>query len=396
MERVEGAVGVPEGEIGDVAEAVGRVNLAIEAAVAPGDVALDGGHEIEVVERRRHHGPLRVGPAGEADGVEQRLPGAGRLLRGVGEGPGRHLRSEVLGGLVGRDEGEAHLQLDRARRQIEGEGHAHARAARLRARRGGHAIVPDQGLGPGGAGAGRKEDVVPAKAVGHASHGVEAAPQAVAGGIEGDLGRRHGAAVEVVIEIEDHLAGGGPGRVGVAVVGGVHRGGEVDGDAVVEGDRIVAGRGRLGGLLEGGAVSSRGGDGRIEGGDGHQRQHAVVGGAGAVQVQVGEAEDGVVAVPVAGEVQESDGAPRPLGVGSDLDEALGRGRAHGGAAHAVGEAAAADEDGRDLRGLAPGDGRAGRRGVDGDPVGAALRAGDRSGAEGEEHRGAGEGAHARV
>lgn len=110
-----------------------------------------------------------------------------------------------------------------------------------------------------------------------------------------------------MVEIDDELLGFAIGE-GVAVDAAVRGGGELHEDVVVaEAHLIVAGRGLLGFVAEARAVAAVGvvGGAGVKlhlAGEGHQQNVAHIGVAGAAEVGVTEAHDGLVAILVAGAV----------------------------------------------------------------------------------------------
>ena len=135
-----------------------------------------------------------------------------------------------------------------------------------------------------------------------------------------------------MVEIDDHAAAARSccGRKGVAVVRGVHCRRQLGADVPLrreQGHRVIPGRRRLGALVHLEVVGEpRTGEHgrRVDRIERHYPQYAVIGRAGAVQVQVREALDVVVAGPIAAVMEEIGRAIGPAGVGAHLGETARR------------------------------------------------------------------------
>ena len=353
IDRVQRAVRVPEREIRHVVEALRLGDRAGEADVVAVDVAEDRRHEEQVVECRGQLRLVRGAAPGERNGGSGACPRRRGRSRLCVERERRHLGHEVRLSGRRRYEREPDLQLDRAghaplprAREVEVEVDTNPRPRRRRARRRRVPGAPDDRVRPGSVRPRREVDHVAAEAARHPPEAAEAPGKRLRGRVE-----RHGlgrdAAAQVVVEVDDDVPDRGGSGVRVPVVRGVRGRRDLDLDgAVVEGDAVRARGGRLGRLVEGRRVPFLVRLRPVPGCERHHAEHAVVLISRAVEMHVREAEDGGVPVPVAGAVEEIDGAVFAARLGADLGHSLRRGCTGERAANAVAEAPRADEEGR--------------------------------------------------
>ena len=343
IERIEGAVGVPEREIRHEGIAARLAHLT-GVGEAPVGVAVDPRHHEGVVQRRVEGRDLIVliRRRVHRDRVQPGVPGGhGGGVVGA-EVPRGHLRRQVRRRPVEGDEGEAHLGLDvLAVGHAEIQPHAHVRPGRRGGAVGEHRVaLPYVRRGPRLV-EGHHE--VQGEAARHSSVRLDAAldrlpvghqrqrPVGVIGAVVG-LG-------DPVVEVDDQRPRGrGRGKL-VDLVRRVRRCRELGLNAALERDAVEArGRHLIAGRERGGVLL----DPQLRGHEGGHRQdaqHAVVLRAGPVEVEVREGQDRGVAGPVAVVVKEVDRRVLARGLRSHPRHPVGH--AGGGRGVACGEGVAA-------------------------------------------------------
>ena len=325
VQRRDGAVGVPQRQVRHLLPP-GRDHRRLAGELVRAvDVADHRRHQERVIQARVERAALGLGAAGQLDDAELAPPRVGRRAANRIEVHRRNLGVEVSPRALDRDQ----RQPERDRARAGGQ-----RDRRAGAGRGPHLMRRERGRGA-------RDEVqrVAAEPGRHPAEMVELPRDLARGVIDGDRRGVDRAALQHLREVHDERAGR---RKGEPLDRDPRRGRELDRDAAVERDPVVARRDVLVGLGEAPLVVDHAGLARIERERGHHGQHAVVGRARAVEVDRREPADAIVLGVVAREVLEADGPERAVGIGPGLGEPVRRDRADKAAAIREAEAPGPD------------------------------------------------------
>ena len=353
-QRMQGAVRVPQGEGGVVRPAVRLVDGIVGSAITAVAVHEQRGAEQGVVQRRVEAGELCPVPV-RLHRSQRVTPLPLRRRTQAIEVPARRLRIEVGDGVVlaHRRDGDFHQhRLPGGRGDIEGGDQLASLDLRalsrifLAGRR--KSLVGNVLLGVvqlvtrEGSGEAHGEVQLPARRP--AARFAKARDRAIRPHAQPRPRNLAGVVVHAGAQVQHDVARLACGK-GVAVHAYARAGGELGAYlVVVQGDGVVAGLGRLGGVAEARGVSAAGLVGIAPfqlqfAGGGHQQQIAEIGMAGAGEVGVGEADDRGVVVAITRCPAVAVLAWLDARIRGQLDHAVG----HGGARECVAFATGTNE-----------------------------------------------------